>query len=547
MMALVLVPNHLPFVDLPQHLGNIAAIHGQHDPIWSTFFEVRWADSQYLFFYAFSHVVAYLVGDVETAAKIYIGLFLAITPAAGMFFFKAHQRPVIYGALAAIPIVSVQLFWGWINFVSSLPITLVGLGCLAHLARPESRPGQHRKLTIAFGAIALLCIYTHAIGYAWLALAALVQTLAMGPLVGRKNVLRTLLQGLLAAVPSVGALTFWIVKSGILSTGHTPRGVEKVAKGDGLIFEHVGEALHKWLHNTFAIYFDGSGDEIALAFVGTILLLILLRGFVPRVGEEKRSIAPEALFVVAIVLYFFAPHEYRGIWPLDYRFILIAFLLIPALGPTRLPNRAMFYGIALSLALICNQSYVVHRRHIRWLNTEMGQLDTVLAQAEPGKRLLGMPLDVGSRIAALGVFLHTHMYYQVQRGGLASYSFLELALAPVRFRPGVAPPPFVDKFEWDPLARFEYDRYVDYFDYYLVRTRPKREVPDTLFHSELYVAPRIKVASDRWKLYERVPKTLRAPSPYKTPAVALEQWKWEKWKETTVPKIAAPAAESSVP
>jgi hypothetical protein len=41
----------LPFVDYPQHLGTIAAIHGQGSPTFDRYFVVEYARSQYLLLY----------------------------------------------------------------------------------------------------------------------------------------------------------------------------------------------------------------------------------------------------------------------------------------------------------------------------------------------------------------------------------------------------------------------------------------------------------------------------------------------------------------
>ena len=97
---------------------------------------------------------------------------------------------------------------------------------------------------------------------------------------------------------------------------------------------------------------------------------------------------------------------------------------------------------------------------------EVGPFDEVLAQAQPGRRLIGMIFDQNSRYAKFSAFLHFHAYYRARMGGVASFSFAELPQSPLRYRPENAPPPHPAGWEWH-AGLFRNDVDGVYYDYVL--------------------------------------------------------------------------------
>src|SRR5205823_4595115 len=79
--------------------------------------------------------------------------------------------------------------------------------------------------------------------------------------------------------------------------------------------------------------------------------------------------------------------------------------------------------------------------NIRAFEREVGPFDSVLARAQPGRRMIGMIFEQNSRFAKFSAFLHFHAYYRARMGGVASFSFAELPQSPLRYRPENAPPP----------------------------------------------------------------------------------------------------------
>ena len=105
----------LPFVDYPQHLGTIAAIPGQGDPVFDRFFVVEYARTQYLLLYVLGDWLAALFG-VEGAGRVTAILSIASLPLAVAFYLRAHGRPAMLGALAAPIAMHAYVFWGFLNY-----------------------------------------------------------------------------------------------------------------------------------------------------------------------------------------------------------------------------------------------------------------------------------------------------------------------------------------------------------------------------------------------------------------------------------------------
>lgn len=531
----------LPFVDYPEHLGTVATLHGQHDLRWSQFFTVELGRTQYLLFYLLSHGFAYIFG-VDGGTRLVTILGLASLPLAMAAFLRAHGRPAILGALAAPVAMNAFAFWGFLNFCAAIPLTLLALAAQARLLqRPSWRPA------LAYGLLTVATFYMHAQMYAWLALASLVQVLAMLPAIGWRQAWAATWRSGLAAVPSVVAVLVWVRRSAVLDRGMDAgrAGVAtNVAQGK-VEFQAVADALHEWQAHAFDVYRGHGDDHVAVLFFALVLLLVVLRGGLPGRDPESdtviepRTYAPEALLVLAAACYLFAPHSYKLIAPINHRFLPVALALLPVLGPMRLRRGAVTVALGLGLIGLSLKTAQVHGTQLQALGEEFGELDEALTHTQPGKRLIGLIFDRDSAITNMPTWLHSHQYYQAWVGGSASFGFAEFTISPVRYVPGTEPPAFPPRFEWTP-ERVEWAKYKDYFDYWLVRRAPgdqpsgmeqarrvaeMRQVePDTrvdlgFYRGVLAEAPRLLFDGPRWTVWAR-PSQAAAPVPAVLPPSA---------------------------
>ncbi len=539
----------LPFVDYPEHLSTIATLHGQHDPRWANFFTIELARTQYLGFYLLSHWAAFLFG-VEDGTRLVTILGLASLPLAVAAFLRAHGRPALLGALAVPVALNAFAFWGFLNYCSAMPLALLALAAQTRLLhRPSWKP------LVAYALLTVATFYMHAQVYAWLALASLVQTLALAPTLGWRRVWAGTWRSAAAAIPSVVAVLVWLQRSAVLDRGMDAgrAGVATAVAQGKVEFQPVADALHEWQAHAFDVYRGHGDDHLAVLFFFLALVIVALRGLPswarpgtgtvagagagagtvagaglmpepePEPVPAPVSLAPEAILILSLALYLFAPHSYKLIAPINHRFLPLALALLPALGPFRLPRGLPAVALGLGLLGLSWKTAQVHHEELAHLSEEFGEIDQALAHTPPGKRLLGLVYDRDSAFTNMPTWLHAHQYYQARVGGSASFGFAEFTISPVRYKPGTEPPAFAPRFEWTP-ERFDYTKYKDYFDLYLVRRAPTdqpsgmeparrvletREVDLTqrvdlgFYRGPLAEAPRLLFDGPRWTVWGR--------------------------------------------
>ncbi len=500
----------LPFVDYPQHLGTIAAIHGASDPRFAPYFVVDYARSQYLTLYVLGDWLSYLFG-VEGAGRATAIVSVASLPLALAIFLREHGRPAMLGALAAGVAMHVWVFWGFLNFAAGMSAALLAAAAMARLARAPTA-----KNAAWLGGAALLTFYTHAQLFAWMGLACVVTLSAMAPAIGRRRALRALGLGGLAALPSALAVVQWLRASSVLTHGEAggrSGHAAEVAASDGApVFVPAVDTARQWLAHSFETYADGSGVALAIAFGAALLLLMTLRGRERAVSDARRpsdpiaplpgpprTIAPELVCALTFALWLLAPLSYRLIEPINHRFLPLALALLVSFGPRAEARPTLRALIAAALVTLSVFAARTHAARFAETDEEMGDLAAALAPTRAGARVLGLIFDPQSRVVPLPIYLHAHQYYQARVGGLACWSFVELPKSPVVYREGAEPPPFPPRFEWLP-QHYDHAVYGEAFDYWLVRHEPGR-APRHVFRGG--APPRAVYEGDRWSLFAR--------------------------------------------
>lgn len=493
----------LPFVDYPEHVGTVGAIHGIHGPAFAPYYTVDYAGSQYLLFYVASDIAAYVLG-VEQGTRFVVVLSLALLPIAVAAFLRANGRPMLPAALSACVAIHVFVFWGFVNYAMGATLAIAALAALTWLVR---KPTTGRA--VWFGVLSLLTFYAHAQLYAWMAFASLVVVLGMARTAGSKQALAATWRAGVAAVPSMLATWWWVRSSSVLESGEGALRSGNLASPDGgAEYARASDTLRAFFDHSFAFYSDGTGDRIALVFLAAVLVIIVLRGarslvLEPSLDAERwsRTLAPEAVLLFTIAAWLFAPHSYKLIGPINDRFLSVALALLPVLAPTvplRLLPRVSLGVLAVVATLWVGRA---HARKFHETDEEMGSLGEALSHTRPGKKLLGLVFDRQSAVVPFVTYMHSHQYYQARVGGLAAWSFVELPKSPVKYREDAAPPPFPPRFEWAP-ERFVWGTWGEYFDYFLIRTAPNRPAPN-MFPLGAPNSPELIYDSPRWHLYAK--------------------------------------------
>ena len=443
---------YLPFTDLPQHAAAIAALRHFDDPAWKVreYFTLALGRSQYLLYYLAGALLAFPFGTAERANLVLLSLAALAFPYALRSLLRA------LGADERLALFAVPLFWsqslliGFFNYVAALPLLLWALGLSV---REAEAPRPARTTVLAAASVALF--YLHLSAFVLFAPAAALAQLVLGP---RRPA--ALARRFVWTLPTVALGIGFLLTSPVVHPDRVGWN-QPVA----IWFETAGDAMRK-LPEALLDIWPGDGDLwISLALVAAA---IALAG--PGEREERRYGRRFALAAawtaLAVALYFWFPISIGWLWQLNERYAIAAALLVPLLLRPRRGLRGALPLVVVLAAAIATTGLAA--RQAREFSRETDGFDRVLSHARPGRRLLSLVYDRGSRTAKFVPYLHFGSYYRARGGGIAAFSFAELPQSPLRYRPETEPPRHPVHWEWEP---WQFDPVVDgsYYDYVLVR------------------------------------------------------------------------------
>jgi hypothetical protein len=380
---------------------------------------------------------------------------------------------------------------GFCNFLAALPLVLLGL---AEVVRQDRAPRRARAVRLAL--LACLLFYLHLAATLYFLLASTVATWlipASAPEpdgVWRKLHART--RKLVWLVPVAVLGLTWLLASTVTHPA-TAGWVEPMR----VRFVSVSESISLMNRSLLDIW-QGPYDEwYGIALVVAAVAIAWPRGAPPESaggGWARRTVG--LWVVLAVVLYFAVPKEVGWIAFLNNRFLIFAALLAPALLA---PKAGVRGGAPLGLVAAATVfAACVAIYEFRAFDREVGRFDEVLAGAAPGKRLAALIYGRTSTVPHFTPYLHFAAYYRARYGGVAETSFVALPHWPLRYRPGVAPPPAPPLREWHP-GDFRNRIEGIYYDYVLERGYGDPFVGEP--------GPRWRVAATggEWTLYAKEP------------------------------------------
>src|SRR5438270_813951 len=230
-------------------------------------------------------------------------------------------------------------------------------------------------------------------------------------------------------------------------------------------FEPAADAIKKLPEALLDIWPGDEDQWISLALVAAAVALAMPRAAAARVPGRRFALAL-LWTALAVALYFWFPISIGWLWQLNERYAIAAALLVPLLLR---PRRGLRGALPLLVAFAVGvASAGVAARQAREFSREADGFDRVLSRAQPGRRLLTLVYERGSRTAKFVPYLHFGSYYRARGGGIAAFSFAGLPEVPRRYRPETEPPRHPVHWEWEP---WQFDPIVDgnYYDYVLVR------------------------------------------------------------------------------
>jgi hypothetical protein len=456
------VGEYMPLVDLPQHAAQLSINQRWNDPAfhYHDFYRVNWYTNQ-LFAYELTRLFA-LAMPLVYAIKCMLSLAL-LALAASVYWLVRTLRGDPWWTLLALPIgFSFSLYWGLFNYIVALPL---GLTLIVVSTRYALTPSRGRALVVF--ATANLLFVSHALILAYAGLISAVVVVA------RTKSWRAKLFGCVALASVLPTVAIWW--TGIRS--HEP-----TTAPTGF---YIGWGLHRI--SDFFSYQVGStaGNWREIAIGGALFFLPFLLG-----ARPSRALWRWVPLSVTVLLFAFLPVAALDI---DLLYGRVAAFALPTLlfaldrGRSRPWQHALIAGfVALRLAYVAAQ--------FASFDAEARSLDTVLAAAEPGKRMLYLPSNYRSQVIHNDAYAHFGCWYQVKKGGVVDYSFAELFPTWYRYRANMEPS-LPEEFDSN-THLFRYPKHDGRrFDYFLARG----PVLDAWFVGA-NVTPRVVAKAAEWTL-----------------------------------------------
>jgi hypothetical protein len=227
---------------------------------------------------------------------------------------------------------------------------------------------------------------------------------------------------------------------------------------------------------TFDVW-EGHGDELSAAIFwiafGVAAFLGLRASSTARL--RARALLPFVPFACAAAMYLVTPFRVGHASMLNVRLapLVTLFAIVPLAFPRTARPRvggALDARVPLVLAAIaCLVTSLNTTIEARRASREMlGDFDTLLAKMEPGKRVVMMNYERRSPRTHFWPYVFAGSYHRALHGGVASWSFTELAHWPLHYAPGAAPPRHRPFWVFAPNA-FRGDTDGAYYDYALVQ------------------------------------------------------------------------------
>ena len=401
----------IPSTDLPQHLAQIRlleALWGLGDASVDTSqMSARIFGANTLVYwplFLLSRIVS-----LRIAGKLTLALIFALSAFGYDALARARGRDPLH-ALVAVPLLfSVSFYWGFLNFLSGLPLFLFYLVRL-------SRAQQERRaiLGVAIDAALLLLMYwAHVF---WIAVSAF----ALLALELRRD-LRPLLRRSLAFMPVAALLLWWY-----------PQLVEaRRSAGFQLGMQYIIPLSERfsatWVVGTLLGGVQGLLEPI------TVLLLAAYASWSSLARWDRRSATFDrrllALAGVLIAFALLAPDKHLSTILLNRRFLPIGAALLLLALPA-IEARALRGVAAAAVALF---SIFTSLAWALYDQVDLAGLRESLKRIPEGASVLGLDYRKTSIYIRDRPFLQTFAYAQVERGGELSFSFAEHASSIVSY------------------------------------------------------------------------------------------------------------------
>jgi hypothetical protein len=444
------IVKHPPLEDLPFHLATLRVIHDLKDPYYgfARDFEVDLFRTEYVLYYLLGSALAYVLG-VFNATVALMCAYLGGTVLALRELCLALRKDERLCLFVLPLLVNVMFVMGLLPFMLAVPFML---WALALAARYLEDPTQNRALALAAVTVALF--YSHILPFAVFGIGFA----AMFPWEKPREWLRAGAP----VVPGVLLSLWWVFGSeaGALALGALG------AKHEVTPLTNPQASFTQWSIDVF----NDASDQVI--FFGLVILAVLAVGLAQGERDRSRRIARGYAIVpiACFVLYLTMGEQLGIVWLFSQRFPILA--LMTAIPLLRMPSGTRG-GLVTTAAIALGGASIANTcsHFIEFERNEVGDIEGAIAAMEPGKRVAGLIYDRGSQIVHYAPFMHYVSYYQLEKGGVVTFSYTSFPHWPVVYQSGHFPPPGGPlrlRWEWMP-DQVTLDELVPYYDYVLTR------------------------------------------------------------------------------
>lgn len=426
---------YLPFTDLPEHVAAEATVahliaRTGPDP---DLYEIAFGRCQYLLYHGLGGLLTLATGDAILANKVLLSIVAVAFPLSLRAALRAFRRDEALAVFAIAPFLSRPLIIGFLPFVASIPLFFAGIALV--------RGPRTRGRTMLVAAWPILLLFTHASTTAlFLVSVVLLELLEAARVTSTPRGWLVLgVQRSLWALPGMIGLGMWWAFGRITLRADTLAGPGEIGTM-GLV--RSLRALPLWSFDLFNTHLDelcGGAWWVALC-IGAFVAARPERADDGHMHGLAARIDPAfvPLFVLCLA-FLVTPFRVGAGGMLNVRLApLIALATTLTVGRSPAKIRPWLLGsVVLVTVLHCGNAV----RAIRIIATrEVAGLDEVLDAMRPGTSVVSLQFDTRLSLAHVDPYPFVASYHRTRGGGLASYSFSELAHWPLQYRPGRAPP-----------------------------------------------------------------------------------------------------------
>jgi hypothetical protein len=477
----VWLSSYPPMCDLPQHAAQVTLLRDlqSHAFVFSNVFRLNWY-TPYLFGYIFVYMLTPVFG-ILTACKIVISLQLVAMPLATGLLLRAARIDVLWAILSIPGLYGFAYQWGLLNFLIAAP---VGLLFLYLFMRYSVGPTRTKAVGMAIGVTVLF--FCHALICAFFVLIAGCYAIAR---LRSAKLVAACLAPLLIVVPTA-ALWLSLTLSRSIVWKLTALQASMPMSMEGLV-------------RVLGIFPRVLGLRSVLASITCGIAIVSL----PFVAGErlKRDHAVWVPLCVCLGTLLFVPDTILGTSLVYERFTIFAvpfFLLL--LKENSVFSTRLFVFRAAAILLVVGWIAGVSYRVVKFESRVRG-FSEMLAQMQPGQRVLSLEFDHDDGIWIAPTLLHFPSWYSAQKHGIVDPNFALYYPELVTYTQENIPQATVSDFEWHP-DEFNWNEYrAEQYRYFVLRSKTDRS--KQLFSSATCVVT-LRYHSNEWWLYERDPECL---------------------------------------